>query len=89
MPFVHLGAPEIASIRDPARVRSEVRAAGIERGGADGLQCAEWNEVFSALTGVQGPKPVPDCYGQDPKARTPFERWWTWIQTEPRADEGR
>lgn len=79
MPFVALGAPGIPAL-EPSLVRSRM----LEADAGKLLTCDQWNSRFSAVTGVDGPKLIPDCYGDDKNALVPFEKWWAWVQTMPR-----
>src|SRR5205823_331998 len=53
MPFVQLGAPGIAVLRDPARVKEMVLG---QPGTDDVLTCDRWNFAFTQATEVAGPE---------------------------------
>lgn len=76
MPFVAVGAPGIAAIRDPGEVRRRV----LESAGGGEFACDGWNYHFTRATGVAGPDVSRGCYAGGGRAHTvAFERWWAWL----------
>lgn len=84
MPYVTVGAPGIATLRSPERVRSRVLSAGRKRNPGARLTCDQWNYLFAEETGVAGPDITRDCYGKQRGDAVPFEKWWAYLQQQPK-----
>lgn len=84
MRYVPVGAPGIATLRSPERVRSRVLAAGRRRNPSGRLTCDQWNYLFGEETGVAGPDITRECYGEHRGDAVPFEKWWSYIQDQPK-----
>jgi hypothetical protein len=81
MPFVQLGAPGIAVLRDPGQVR--LRVLEQPGAGADALlTCYQWNFAFVQATGVAGPDANAGCYGSDRGQAVTFEQWFAWLERQ-------
>ena len=81
MPFVQLGAPGIAALRDPEQVRRRV----LEQPGAGAdalLTCDTWDFIFMQATGVSGPDVTAGCYGSDRGQPVTFEHWFGWLERQ-------
>lgn len=73
MGFVQLGAPGIDALRDADEVRRKILKG--RPGAAVFASCSQWNDDFTAATGVHGPDGCPG-------GSMAFEAWFAWLQQQ-------
>jgi hypothetical protein len=81
MPFVQIGAPGIAVLRDPAEVRRRV----LEKAEGEQYTCYQWSFIFEQVTGVAAPESTAKgCFTREPTEMAGFDRWFEWLRRQVR-----
>jgi hypothetical protein len=81
MPFVQLGAPGIAVLRQVEELKPRILKAA-QAGEGDQFSCDIWNYAFMQATGVAGPDVTADCYGAVRSQPVSFDHYFNWLRVQ-------